>query len=188
MRPTRPMLVGFGILYLIVFTLAVQFTDFRAANYYLPAYPFLFFLTAHSLARCQDMVPRVQRPIQTVFLVSVVVVGLGTHAPLLSLDQPGAALSAKGYSYAFLPWHYLYTHATAGMAEREFLLDMVQRPFLSDILPKLSSDDQRELSRVIAPMLARAVPFNGQAEDFARIERLVPPGFDRDFFNKLGKR
>ena len=188
MRPTRPMLVGFGILYLIVFTLAVQFTDFRAANYYLPAYPFLFFLTAHSLARCQDMVPRVQRPIQTFFLTSVVVVGLGTHAPLLSLDQPGVALSAKGYSYATLPWNYWRTHAQAGSDDREVLLEVVQRPLLSDILPKLSSDDQQELSRAIALQLARAVPLNAQAEDFARIERLVPPGFDRHFFYKLGAR
>src|SRR3989441_4492502 len=95
-HPTHPTLVGFGILYLVVFALAVQFSDFKATSYHLPVYPFLFLFVAHSLGRCQDLLPRVQRPIQTVFLVSVVVVGLGTHAPLLSLDQPGAALSAKG--------------------------------------------------------------------------------------------
>src|SRR5437867_8914902 len=62
-HPTKPTLVGFGILYLVVFTLAVQFTDFRARRYYVPAYPFLFFLTAISLARCQKAFPRVQRQI-----------------------------------------------------------------------------------------------------------------------------
>src|SRR3989442_11797485 len=189
--PTRPrqtgrMLVGFCILYLIVFALAVQFSDFRATRYHLPAYPFLFFLVAHSLARCQDLFPLVQRKIQTVFLASVVVLGLGTHVPLLSLDRPGAALSVKGYSYARMPFRYLHIHAPAGSEDREFLLEVVQRPFLSDILPKLSSDDQQELSRVIARMLAGAVPLNGQAEDFARIERLVPPGFNRNFYYELG--
>ncbi len=182
----RLTLVGFGVLYVVVFALAVQFSDFRAARYYLPAYPFLFLFVAHSLARCQDAFPNVQKKIQISFLASVVVLGLGTHAPLLSLDQPGYALSAKGYSYALLPWTYYSTHAPAGSDDREVLLEVVQRPFLSSILPKLSSDDQRELSPVIARMLARAVPLNAHADDFARIERLVPPGFDRHFFYKLG--
>src|SRR2546426_3098254 len=187
-RPTQPTLVGFAILYVIVFTLAVQFSDFRATRYHVAAYPFLFFLVAHSLARCQDLVPRVQRKIHTAFLASVVVLGLGTHAPLLSLDQPGAALTAKGYSYALLPWTYWSTHAPAGMAEHEFIPQIVQRPLLSDTLPKLSSDDQQDLSRAIALLLAKAVPLNGQTEDFARIERLVPPGFDRYFYYQVGVR
>jgi len=62
----------------------------------------------------------------------------------------------------------------------------VQRPFLSDILPKLAADDQRDLSLAIAVMLSGAAPMNGQAEDFARIERLVPPGFDKHFYYRLG--
>src|SRR5881628_3283505 len=139
-HPTQPTLVGFSLLYLVVFTLAVQFSDFRAPRYYVPAYPFLLFLTAYSLARCQDLVPRVQRQIQTAFLASVVVLSLGTHAPLLSLDRPGAALSAKGYAYAILPLVYLYTHAPAGLvgrlfnltpvgsSDREVILEMVQQP------------------------------------------------------------
>jgi len=185
-HPTQPTLVGFASLYVVVFALAVQFSDFRAVRYYLPAYPFLFFLAAHSLARCQDRFPRVQWQIQTAFLASVVVLGLGTHAPLLSLDRPGAAFSAKGYSYALLPETYLDTHAPAGPDYREFFLEQVQRPFLSDILPKLPSDDQRDLSRRIVLLLADAAPLNGLPEDFARIERLVPPGFDRYFYYQLG--
>jgi len=185
-NPTRATLVGFAGLYVAVFALAVQFSDFRAARFNVPAYPFLFFFVGLSLARCQDLAPRFQRQIQTVFLASVVVLGLGTHAPRLSLDRPVAALSVKGYSYAILPWTYWGTRAPAGLGDREFILEVVQRPLLSDILPKLSSDDRRELSRVIARMLARAVPLNAQAEDLARIERLVPHGFDKHFFSKLG--
>jgi hypothetical protein len=191
---TRPTLVGFAILYLVVFALAVQFSDFRDARFNVPAYPFLFFLTALALVYCQDLAPRVHRQIQTVFLVSVVVLGLGTHAPLLSLDRPGYALSAKGYTYALMPEAYLATHAPAGVAERGFLLkgdrdlllEVVQRPFLSAILPKLSSDDQRDLSRALVLQLADAAPLNGQAEDFARFERVVPPGFDRHFAYQVG--
>src|SRR2546428_8690813 len=97
-RPPRPTLAGFAILYLIVFALAVQFSDFREARYHMPAYPFLFVLVAYSLARCQDLVPRVQRQIQTIFVASVVVLGLGNHVPLLVLDRPGATLFAKGYA------------------------------------------------------------------------------------------
>jgi hypothetical protein len=178
--------VGFAILYLVVFALAVQFSDFRATKYHLPAYPFLFFLVAYSLAYCQDAFPRVQRQIQTVLLASVVIVGLGTHAPLLSLDRPGTALSAKGYAYALLPWIYLRTHAPAGSDDREFLLELVQKPFLSSILSKLAADDQRDLSRSIALLLANAVPLNGQARDFARIERVVPAGFDKHFYYQVG--
>ena len=197
-HPTQPTLVGFGILYAVVFTLAVQFSDFRAPRYHVPVYPFLFFLTAYSLARCQDLVPRVQRQIQTVFLASVVVLGLGTHAPLLSLERPGITLSAKGYAYAWMPWVYLDTHAPSGLedrlfaftpvgsSDRELILDVMQRPFLSDILPKLAADDQRQLSRGIAWMLAEAAPLNGQAEDLARLERLIPPGFDRYFYYQVG--
>jgi hypothetical protein len=185
-RPTRPTLVGFSILYVVIFALAVEFSDFRARRYYVPAYPFLFFLTAISLARCQEAFPRVQWQIQTAFLASVVVLGLGTHAPLLSMDRPGYALSAKGYSYALMPVDYLITHTSAGLDDRELIPELVQRPFLSDILPKLSSDDQRELSLAIAVMLADAAPMNGQAEDFAWIERLVPPGFDRYFYYQVG--
>jgi len=197
-HPTQPTLVGFGILYAVVFTLAVQFSDFRAPRYYVPAYPFLFFLTAYSLARCQDLVPRVQRQIQTIFLASVVVLWLGTHASLLSLERPGITLSAKGYAYAWMPWVYLDTHAPSGLedrlfaftpvgsSDRELILDVMQRPFLSDILPKLAADDQRQLSRGIAWMLAEAAPLNGQAEDFARLERLIPPGFDRYFYYQVG--
>jgi len=189
-EPTRPTLVEFAILYLVVFALALQFSDLRAQRYHLPAYPFLFFLTAYSLARCQDLFPLVQRQIQTVFLASVVVLGLGTHAPLFSLDRPGTALSAKGYSYALMPEAYLDTHAPPGPRDREFILEMMQRPFVSDtlssILPKLSSDDQRELSRGIALLLADAAPLNGQAKHFARLERLVPPGFARHFYYQVG--
>ncbi len=192
--PARPTLEGFAILYLVVFALAVQYSDFTEARFHPPAYPFLFFLTAYSLARCQELVPRVQRQIQTVFLASVVLLGLGAHAPLLSLDRPGAALSAKGYAYALMPAYYWDTHAPAGSGEREFLLksdrdlllEMVQRPFLSSIFPKLSSDDQRDLSRGIALLLAFAAPLNGQPEDFSQIERLVPPGFDKHFYYHVG--
>jgi len=183
---TKPTLIGYGILYLVIFALAVQFSDLRARRYYVPAYPFLFLLTAISLARCQEAFPRVQRQIQTAFLASVVVLGLGTHAPLLSMDRPGYALSAKGYSYALMPWDYLLTHASAGLDDRELIPELVQRPFLPDILPKLSSDDQRDLSLAIAVMLSGAAPMNGQAEDFARLERVVPPGFDRYFYYQVG--
>src|SRR5438445_4520904 len=185
-NPPRLTLVGFGILYVVLFALAVQFSDFRDARYHLPAYPFLFLFVAYSLARCQDLVPRVQRKIQTVFLASVVVLGLVAHAPLLSLDRPGVAFSVKGYAYALLPGRYVFTHAPAGADEHEFILELVQRPFLSSILHKLSSDNQRELSRGIASLLVEVAPLNGPAEDFARIERLVPPGFDRQFYYQLG--
>ncbi len=82
----------------------------------------------------------------------------------------------------------MYTHALAGAGpgDRKFIIEVVQRPFLSDILPKLSSADQRELSLAIAVMLADAAPMNGQAEDFARLERLVPPGFDGYFYYQVG--
>src|SRR5438445_1570201 len=185
-RPTRPTLEGFGILCLVVFALAVQLSDFRITRYYLPAYPFLFLFVAHSFARSQETFPLAQRKIQTVFLASVVVLGLGTHAPLLSLDRPGLALSTKGYSYGLLPWYYWDTHAPVAQGDRKFIVEVVQRPFLSDILPKLSADDQRELSRGIALLLPEAVLFNGQAEDFARIERLVPPGFETHFYYQVG--
>ena len=162
-----------------MFALAVQISDFTDSRYHVPAYPFLFFFVAHALAYCQDRFPRVQRKIQTAFLASVVVLGLATHTPLLSLERPGITLSAKGYAYAYLPWLYLDTHAPPGPRDREFILEMVQRPFLSDTLPcflsKLSSDDLGDLARAITVLLGKAVPFNGQAEDFARIERLVPP-------------
>jgi 4-amino-4-deoxy-L-arabinose transferase-like glycosyltransferase len=184
--PTRPTLVGFAILYLVVFTLAVQFSDFREARYHLPAYPFLFFLVAHALVYCQSLAPHVQRQIQTIFLASVVGLGLGAHAPLLSLDRPGEVLSAKGYAYTLLPWAYLFTHAPGGLSKREVLLEVVQRPLLSAILPKLAADDQRDLSLALALLLAEAVPLNGQPEDFARFERLVPPGFDRHFAYQVG--
>ena len=81
---------------------------------------------------------------------------------------------------------YLDTHTPAGSDDRTFIPQLVQRPILSDILPKLSSDDQRELSIGIALLLAEAAPLNGQAEDFARLERLVPPGFDRLFYYQVG--
>src|SRR5438132_9024738 len=125
-RPARPTLVGFAILYLVVFALAVQFSDFRGTRYYLPAYPFLFFLAAHALARCQDLAPQVQRQIQTVFLASVVVLGLGTHAPLVSLDRPGVALSAKGYAYASMPWTSVSVHAPGDPVDPEFIAQLVE--------------------------------------------------------------
>src|SRR5439155_7922886 len=185
-RPTRPTLVGFGILSLLVFALAVQLSDFRITRYYLPAYPFLFLFVAHSFARCQETFPLAQRKIQTVFLASVVVLGLGTHAPLLSLDRPGLALSTKGYSYGLLPSYYWDTHAPAAQGDRKFIMEVVQRPFLSDILLKLSADDQPELSRGIALLLGAALPFHGQTEDFTRIERLVPHGFAKYFYYQMG--
>ncbi len=185
-HPTRPMLVWFGILYLVVFVLAVQFSDFRDTRYNVPAYPFLFLFAAHALAYCQDRFPLAQRQIQNVFLASAVLLSVGTHAPLVSLERPGAGLSIKGYSYALLPSNYLYSHAPGREGGREFILQMVQRPFLSDILPKLSADDQRDFSLAIALRLAEVVPLDGPSEDFARIERLVPPGFERHFYYWLG--
>ena len=185
-RLTKPTLVGFSILYLVIFALAVQFSDFRDTRYNVPAYPFLFLFAAHALAYCQDRFPLAQRQIQNVFLASAVLLSVGTHAPLVSLERPGAALSIKGYSYALLPSNYLYSHAPGREGDREFILQMVQRPFLSDILPKLSADDQRDFSLAIAMRLAEVVPLDGPSEDFARIERLVPLGFERHFYYWLG--
>ena len=179
----------FGILYLVVFALAMQFSDFKAERYHLPAYSFLFFLVAYSLAGCQRLVPLIQRQIQTVFLASAVVLGLGTHAPLLSLDRPGGAFSVKGYAYAMMPATYAFTHAAEGADEREFrefVLALVHRPFFSDILPRLSHDDQRELSGAITLLLADVTPLNGLAEEFTPIERLVPPGFETFFYYQVG--
>src|SRR5207245_10120295 len=85
-----------------------------------------------------------------------------------------------------MPRIYSYTHAPAGKDDHIFIPQMVQRPFLSDILPKLSGEGQRDLSRAIALLLAQAAPLNGQAEEFARIERLVPSGFNRYFYYWLG--
>jgi len=186
LRPIRLRLVRFATMYVVMFALAVQFSDFRFVRYHLPAYPFLFLFVAHSVARCQDALPVIQKKIQIVFLTSVVVLSIGTHAPLLSLDRPGYALSAKGYSYAMMLFSYLDSHTPAGSDDHKLIAQLVQRPFLSDILPKLSSDDQKELSRGIVLMLAYAVPLNGQAEEFARIERLVPPGFDTHFYYQVG--
>jgi hypothetical protein len=104
----------------------------------------------------------------------------------MSLDRPGFALSAKGYAYALLPGTYLKTHAPSSSDVRKFILEVVQRPFLSSILPKLSSEDQRDLSLAIVEKLAEAVPLNGQAGDIARIERVVPPGFHRHFYYQVG--
>src|SRR5206468_10778647 len=95
--------------------------------------------------------------------------------------------SAKENAYGLMPGFYLYTHAPIGSGYREFLLEVVQRPFLSDILPKLLADDRRELSRAVALLLAEAVPLNGQAEDFFRPERLVPPGFETHFYYHVGE-
>src|SRR5207244_12317197 len=145
-----PTLEGFGILCLVVFALAVQLSDFRITRYYLPAYPFLFLFVAYSFARSQETFPLAQRKIQTVFLASVVVLGLGTHALLLSLDRPGLALSTKGYSYGLLPWYYWDTHAPVAHGDRKSIVDVVQRPSLSDIHPKLSADDQRYPSSGLA--------------------------------------
>src|SRR5439155_5150708 len=50
----------------------------------------------------------------------------------------------------------------------------------------LSSDDQQELARAIAVLLAESAPLNGQTEDFDRLERLVPAGFDKYFYYQLG--
>jgi len=185
-RPIRLTFIGFGILYVVMFALAVQFSDFRYVRYYLPTYPFFFLFVAHSLARCQETLPLVQRKIKTAFLASVVVLGLGSHAPLLSLDRPGYALSAKGFSYAMMPVTYLYTHAPAGRDEREFIFQVAQRPFFASILPKLSSDDQRDLSLALVWMLADVAPLNGQAEAFSRLEPLVPPGYDKYFYYQVG--
>src|SRR5438876_2879012 len=120
-RGPQATLVGFAILYVVVFALAVQFSDFKATRYHLPAYPFLFLFVALSLVRCQEAFPNVENKIQTAFFAGVVVLGLGTHTPLFSLDRPGAALSAKGYDYALMPRTYLYTHAPAGKDDHNFI-------------------------------------------------------------------
>ena len=187
-RPNRLGLEVFGTLYLLVFALAVQFSAFKEARYYTPAYPFLFFFAAHSIARCQDTFPLAQKKIQTVFLAILVLLGIGAHAPVFSLERPGYTLSAKGYSYGLMPGYYSFSHQTAGSGDRGFILQLVQRPFLSDIVPKLSSEDQRELSRALVRMLALVAPLNGQAGEFSRIERLVPPRLTPLFYYWLGIR
>ena len=125
-RPLQPTLGGFAILYLVMFALAVQFSDFRSAHYHVPAYPFLFFLTAYSLARCQDAFPNVQKTILIIFLASAVVLGLGTHAVLLSLDRLGYAFSAKGYSYAFMPEAYVFGHPPGDSVDPGFTAQLLE--------------------------------------------------------------
>src|SRR3989442_9638209 len=125
-RPLQPTLGGFAILYLVVCALAVQFSDFRSAHYHVPAYPFLFFLTAYSLVRCQDAFPNVQKTILIIFLASAVVLGLGTHAVLLSLDRLGYAFPAKGYSYAFMPEAYVFGHPPGDSVDPGFTAQLLE--------------------------------------------------------------
>src|SRR5207249_10676592 len=133
-----------------------------------------------------DLVQLGHWKMRTALLASVVVLGLGAHAPLLSVDRPGAALSTKGYSYALLPWAYWETHAPPGLGNRESVLEVVARPPLSSILPKLSADDQQEVFRPFAILLAFGAPCNGQAEDFALFDRVVPTVMERYSYCKLG--
>jgi hypothetical protein len=164
----------------------VQLSDFRGASYTMPVYPVLFFFAARAIARCQETFPRGTGRIQTVFVAILIVLGIGAHAPVFSLERPGFALSAKGYSYGVMPDSYVFTHEAAGSGDRDFIPQLVERPFLSDIMPKLSSEDRRQMSLAIVALLAEAAPLNGPTGKFSRIERLVPPRFAPEFYYCLG--
>jgi hypothetical protein len=58
-------------------------------------------------------------------------------------------------------------------------------PLLS-IMAKLAPEDQGELSREVVTWLAYAMLSDSRAGEFARIKRLIPPGFDRHFYYVLG--
>src|SRR5207245_9108816 len=85
---TQPTLVGFGVLYVVVFALGVQLSDFRDPRYLLPAYPFLFILIVYLLARCQDVFPISENKIKLIFLARVVLLGLRTDAPVFQWIRP----------------------------------------------------------------------------------------------------
>ncbi len=184
-KSNRLRLEFFGALYLCLFALIVELSHFKAASYNIAVYPFLFFFATYSIARLQDTFPLVQARIETVFLSSVIVFGIGAHAPLCSLDRAGYAFSAQGYSYGLLPVFY-FSRASVASAGDEAVPQLVQKPFLSSILPKLSAEDQKEMSLSIVQILAGAAPLNGSPRELSRIQGLIPRGFDKHFDYWLG--
>ncbi len=184
-HPDRIKLAGFGILYLCIFTLIVQLSDLRAPRYYIPAYPFLFFFLASAVDRLQEVFRPVGNRIRNFFLSSLILLGIGAHSVVLSLDHAGYSLFSKGYSYGPLLW-FSVCPGKEETCEEKILLHLERSPLLSTILPTLSPEDQREVSIDVVLMLADVCLSNRRAAEFSRIRRLIPPGFENHFFYWLG--
>jgi hypothetical protein len=182
--PVRIKFGRFGIVYLCLFALAVQFSNFNHARYHVPVYPFLFFLLAVALVRLEAAFPLSRRRLQAGFLAGIGLLWVVAHTLLFSLDYASLAFSAKGYSARFLTVAYLCPKAMWG-CEDQSLLPLEQTPLLS-VLSKLAPEDQQELSLEIVSWLPDAVPVDRLAGEFYRIERLIPPGFDKHFYYQLG--
>src|SRR5207249_4260496 len=94
-----PLLVTFSVLYLALFIVAVQFSDFRAPRYRIPIHPIVYLLTALAVAYCVERREGSgARKILATFVSLVVVTWFIAHSPVLSLERPGYVLEAPGYS------------------------------------------------------------------------------------------
>lgn len=184
-QPDQARLSRFGILYLCIFTLVVQLSDFRTPRYFVPAYPFLFFFLASAVTRLQDAFPLSHDRIRVVFLSSLALLCFVTHSAVVTLDHAGYAFVAKGYSYGGLLWFSLCPGKEEQCEER-ILSQVEQTPLLTTLLPKLPPEDQQEVFLETVVLLSDAALSNRGTADFTRIERLIPPGFGKHFAYSVG--
>lgn len=181
----RPTLGAFAILYVVLFTVAVQFSDLRSPRYRVPLQPFVFFLVALAVVRCQQEFPRFQKEIGRGFVGLAVFLALLAHAPLLSVARPGYVLGAQGYTYSTLPPAYFGLQPATG-AEGPNAAEFPSGPGWTVVLEKLPVEDRRDLSLGIVRKLAGVVPPGGQSADFSRMARFVPSGFEKYFAFAFG--
>ena len=184
-QPDQARLSRFGILYLCLFTLVVQLSDLRAPRYFVPAYPFLFFFLAKAVTRLQDAFPLSRDRIRVVFLSSLALLGTVAHSAVVTLDHAGYAFVAKGYSYGGLLWFSLCP-GKEERCEQRILSHVEQAPLLTTLLPKLRPEDQQEVFLETVVLLADAALANRPSVEFSRIERLIPPGFEKHFSYWVG--
>lgn len=96
----RPQPWTFAVVYLSIFLAAAQICTRKAWRYHIPAFPFLFCLTALAL----DFLRRRGRQAEASgILRGLLLTGVVCNALLLSPRHAGEIFSTKGYVYSYLP-------------------------------------------------------------------------------------
>jgi len=174
-RPSVKDLYVFSMLYLVLFIAVLLSSYFFSLSYLIPAFPFFFFLAAHSLAEGERRFPPRYRKIPLFFLTALIGGGIYSQTHRFSIPRAGQALRTKGYSY--------FTAASVPICND---FDCVARRYQT-LKPKLDPESLHELSVGAAFDLAGLIlPFKNLSEEVDRIQSFNVPPFENYFYYFLG--
>lgn len=163
-------LVMISLIYVFLFSVLVQFTEYTAVRYWIPAQPFLFLLVLFSLEQISKKV----RNIPGLFFVFLISAAILFTARLMSFSERGYAVRQPAVSHAWLSGSPVCSNSVSCLSAYRYFRD------------QLTEDEKRSLVLDLSIAVASDLSFENLAASLDRAEQELPQETLGIFYYALG--